>query len=426
MILIKNGTILTLEGNEFFTGDLAIKGSRIFYVGESKEWDVDFDTVIDGGNFIVMPGFVNTHTHLAMVLMRGLADDIELHKWLNDVVFPIEGKLTKDDVYFGSLLAIVESIKSGVTTVADFYFHMDAVFNAVRETGIRANLGFGLASKFNFDTLKLKVAANFVRNYNGLEDGRVLASFAPHAPYTCSLKFMKAIAERAKEMKVLVHTHLHETEKEIVDFKKQYGTTPIQKLASVGFFDVKVNAAHCVYMGAEDYKILKEHKVGVALNPQSNLKLGSGIPDISEMLKYGINLGIGTDGASSNNNLILLEDMRLVSFLAKGLSRDPQLLPADELLRIATLRGAENIGFSDVGLLEEGYKADIILINKNSETLTPFTNPYSLVAYSMKPGDVDTVIINGKLVMQNRKVLTVDEEIVKKEVRKHYKRLIGS
>ena len=426
MILIKNGTILTLEGNEFFTGDLAIKDSRIFYVGKSKKWDVEFDTVIDGTDFIVMPGFVNTHTHLAMVLMRGIADDIELHKWLNDVIFPIEGKLTKDDVYFGSLLASIESIKSGVTTVADFYFHMDAVFNAVKETGIRANLGFGLASKFDFDTIKLKVATDFVKKYNGLEDGRILASFAPHAPYTCTLKFMEAIAKRAKEMGVLVHTHLHETEKEIVDFKKQYGTTPIQKLASVGFFDAKVNAAHCVYISAEDYKILKEHNVGVALNPQSNLKLGSGIPDVPEMLKYELNLGVGTDGASSNNNLILLEDMRLVSFLAKGLSRNPQLLPADELLRIATVSGAKNIGFSDVGLLKEGYKADVILINKNSETLTPFTNPHSLVAYSMKPGDVDTVIINGKLVMQHRKVLTVDEETVKKEVRKHYKRLAGS
>lgn len=426
MILIKNGIILTLEGKEFFTGDLAVKGSRIFYVGKSKKWDIEFDTVIDGSNFIVMPGFVNTHTHLAMVLMRGITDDIELHKWLNEVIFPIEGKLTKDDVYFGSLLASIESIKSGVTTVADFYFHMDAVFNAVKETGIRANLGFGLASKFDFDTVKLKVATDFIKKYNDAEDGRILASFAPHAPYTCTLKFMKAISKRAKEMSVLVHTHLHETEKEITDFKAQYGKTPIQKLAEEGFFDAQVNAAHCVYMEPEDYKVLKEYNVGIALNPQSNLKLGSGVPDIPEMLKYRLNLGIGTDGASSNNNLILLEDMRLVSFLAKGLSRNPQLLPADELLRMATVHGAENIGFSDVGLLKEGYRADIILIRKDSETLTPFTNPYSLIAYSMKPGDVDTVIINGKLVMQHRKILTVDEKAVKAEVQKHYKRLINS
>jgi 5-methylthioadenosine/S-adenosylhomocysteine deaminase len=424
MILIKGGTLLTLtERGVIDAGDVEIDGSRISYVGKTKKQDSEFEKVINASGFFVMPGLVNTHTHLAMVLMRGIADDVPLQKWLNNAIFPIESKLGKDDIYFGSLLALIESIKSGVTTVADFYFHMDAVAKSVKETGARANLGFGLASKFDMDTVKLKIAEKFVNQYNNTENGRILASFAPHAPYTCTIKFLKAISKRAKEMGVLVHTHLHETEKEIVDFKKLHGKTPIQKLYEEGFFNAKVNAAHCVYMEEDDYKILKENNAGVALNPQSNLKLGSGIPDIPAMLKYNLSMGIGTDGASSNNNLALIEDMRLVSFLAKGSSRNPELLNAEKVLKMATVNGARNIGFKKLGLIKEGFLADIILIDKNSANLLPNTNPYSLVAYSMYPGDVDTVIINGKIVMQNKKLLTIDEGAVKKEIVKFSKKI---
>ncbi len=424
MILIKNGTLLALTDEGVIdTGDVVIDGSRIFYVGKEKKYDFVFDTVIDAKDFFVMPGFVNTHTHLAMVLMRGIADDVALKQWLQNVIFPIESKLTADDVYFGSLLGLMESLKTGVTTVADFYFHMDAVAKAVKETGIRASLGFGLASKFDMDTIKLKLAEKFVSKYNNSENGRILASFAPHAPYTCTLRFLKSISKVAKEMGVVVHTHLHETEKEVSDFKKIYGKSPIQKLYEEGFFNAKVNAAHCVFLDENDYKILKENRVGIALNPQSNLKLGSGIPDIPKMLSNKLLLGIGTDGAASNNNLALLEDMRLVSFLAKGLSNNPELLNAKELLRMATFQGAENIGFSDVGLLKKGFRADIILVKKDNINLLPNTNPYSLIAYSMYPSDVDTVIIDGKIVMQNRKILTVNEEAVKKEIHKYIKKI---
>ncbi len=419
MILVKGGTLLTLtEQGIIDAGDIVIDGSRIFYIGNSKNYDIKFDEVIDASNFFVMPGFVNTHTHLAMVLMRGAADDIALHKWLNDVIFPIESRLTPEDVYFGSLLALIESIKSGVTTVADFYFHMESSAKAVQEIGARANLGLGLTSKFDMDTVKLKLAEKFVSRYNDTADGRILASFAPHSPYTCTLKFLKAVSKRAKEMGVLVHTHLHETEKEIIDFKKLYGKTPIQRLEKEGFFEAKVNTAHCVFLDEEDYKILKENNVGVALNPQSNLKLGSGIPDIPKMLERGLSLGIGTDGAASNNNLALIEDMRLVSFLAKGISKNPELLSAEQLLRMATVQGAKNIGFENLGLLKKGFLADIILIDKQNANLMPNTNPYSLIAYSMYPGNVDTVIINGKVVMRNKKILTIDEKAVKKEISK--------
>ncbi len=424
MILIKNGTIIT-ENEIIDKGDVVIDASLISYAGKGKQYKEKFDKIIDASNFLVMPGFVNTHTHLAMTLMRGISDDVPLQKWLNEIIFPIEAKLAGNEVYIGTLLAIIESVKSGVTTVADFYFHMEDVAKAVKETGIRANLGFGLASKFDMDTLKLKIAENFIEKYNNTENGRILASFAPHAPYTCTLKFMKAISERAQKMNVIVHTHLHETEKEITDFKRKYGKTPIQKLEELGFFKAKVNAAHCVYMEDTDYKILKENNSGVALNPQSNLKLGSGIPNIPKMIEYNLNLGIGTDGASSNNNLALIEDMRLTSFLAKGVSKNPELLPAKKLVEMSTITGAKNIGFENVGVIKEGYKADIILIDKNAPNLTPFADPYSMVAYSMEPGNVDTVIIDGKIVMENREILTIDEEEVKKEATKLVKKLLG-
>ncbi len=423
MILVKGGTIIT-ENEIIDSGVVVINNSRISYVGKSNKFVEDADEVIDASNFLVMPGLVNTHTHLAMTLMRGISDDVPLQKWLSEIIFPIEAKLTPNEVYIGTLLATIESIKSGVTTVADFYFHMDASAKAVKESGIRANLGFGLASKFDMDTLKLKIAEKFVEKYNNTEDGRILASFAPHAPYTCTLNFMKAISERARRMEVIVHTHLHETKKEVLDFKSKYGTTPIQKLEELGFFKAKVNAAHCVHMEKKDYEILKQHNTGIALNPQSNLKLGSGIPNIPEMLKYELNPGIGTDGASSNNNLALIEDMRLTSFLAKGISENPEILPAKKLLEMATSIGAKNIGFEDVGIIKEGYRADIILVDKNAPNMTPFTDPYSMIAYSMEPGNVNTAIINGKIVMRNRKVLTVDEEEVKKEAVKSIKKLL--
>jgi len=424
MILIRNGTFLTLAEKDIIKeGDLAIKDSNIAYIGPKKKWKEQFDTVIDAKNHIVMPGFVNAHTHLAMTLMRGIADDIPLQKWLFDVIFPIENKLTPKDVYFGSLLATIESIRAGVTTVADFYLYMEKSAQAVKESGIRANLGFGLASKFDMDSIKLKIAEKFIKRFHNTENGRVLASFAPHSPYTCTLKFLKAISVQAKEMGVIVHTHLHETDKEIREFKQKYGLTPIEKLNTIGFFKAKVNAAHCVWVEDNDINILKNNNTGVTLNPQSNLKLGSGIPPVDRLYDASLSLSIGTDGAASNNNLALIEDARLVSLLAKGVSLNPTLINTKEVLKMATVNGARNLGFNDVGLLKEGYKADIILIDTKKPHLTPFTDPYSLVAYSMYPTDVDTVIINGKIIMKDKKILTIDEADILKEAETAYKNL---
>jgi 5-methylthioadenosine/S-adenosylhomocysteine deaminase len=370
-----------------------------------------------------MPGFVNAHTHLAMTLMRGIADDLPLKKWLDEIIFPIESKLSKDDVYYGTLLALVESIRTGTTTITDFYFYEEEVYEAIKESGMKANIGFSYASKPHMDNLILNRARNFFEKYNNSEDGRIMVSLAPHSPYTCDLKLLKETSALAQKLGAIVQIHLHETKKEVEDYVKKYGKTPIEKLEGIGFFNAKVNAAHCVWVSENDIKILKENNVGVTVNPQSNLKLSSGIPDIARLIDSGITVSIGTDGAASNNNLALIEDIRLASLLAKGVSLNPSELNAFETLRLATVNGAKNLGFNNVGLIKEGFKADLIFIDITKANLMPLTDPHSLVAYSMYPEDVDTVIINGKIVMENKKILTIDEDFVKEKFKESYKRI---
>jgi 5-methylthioadenosine/S-adenosylhomocysteine deaminase len=424
MILIKNGLILTLENEQIIErGDIVLKGSIIQYAGSSKNWKENFDRTIDASNHIVMPGFVNAHTHLAMTLMRGIADDLPLKKWLDEIIFPIESKLSKDDVYYGTLLALVESIRTGTTTITDFYFYEEEVYEAIKESGMKANIGFSYASKPHMDNLILNRARNFFEKYNNSEDGRIMVSLAPHSPYTCDLKLLKETSALAQKLGAIVQIHLHETKKEVEDYVKKYGKTPIEKLEGIGFFNAKVNAAHCVWVSENDIKILKENNVGVTVNPQSNLKLSSGIPDIARLIDSGITVSIGTDGAASNNNLALIEDIRLASLLAKGVSLNPSELNAFETLRLATVNGAKNLGFNNVGLIKEGFKADLIFIDITKTNLMPLTDPHSLVAYSMYPEDVDTVIINGKIVMENKKILTIDEDFVKEKFKESYKRI---
>ena len=424
MILIKNGIILTLENEQIIEqGDIVLKGSIIQYAGSSKNWKENFDRTIDASNHIVIPGFVNAHTHLAMTLMRGIADDLPLKTWLDEIIFPIESKLSKDDVYYGTLLALVESIRTGTTTITDFYFYEEEAYKAIKESGMRANIGFSYASKPHMDNLILNRARNFFEKYNNGEDGRIMVSLAPHSPYTCDLKLLKETGALAQKLKASVQIHLHETKKEVEDYRKKYGKTPIEKLEEIGFFNAKVNAAHCVWMSENDIKILKENNVGITINPQSNLKLGSGIPDIARLIDNDITVSVGTDGAASNNNLAIIEDIRLASLLAKGVSLNPSELNAFQTLRLATVNGAKNLGFNDVGLIKEGYKGDLILIDTSKANLMPLTDPHSLVAYSMYPEDVDTVIINGKIVMENKKILTIDEGFVKEKFKESYKRI---
>lgn len=426
MFIIKNATLITLqEENPVLSGDLIVSNDRISYVGPSRDHGLDFEKIIDGKDFIVIPGFANTHTHLAMTYFRGYASNVPLKEWLEKYIFPVEDRMTEEQVYFGTLLACIESIRTGTTLITDFYMFPTASIRAIKETGLRANVGFAFASRPGMDTLTLNRAESFFSKYSNTENGRIAVSFAPHASYTCTPSLLKRTAILAREVGAIVQIHLHETQHEVKSYSRKQGKTPIMKLEEIGFFKARVLASHCVHITAEEAKILRDNGTGVCINPQSNLKLGSGIPNIEMMFKTGIRLSIGTDGPASNNNLSVLEDVRLAALLAKGMSQDPSVIGNIEAVKMATLNGALNTGFSECGMLKEGFKADFIMVRKGRENLIPETDFVEHILYSMYPKDVDYVFVDGKMVMENGKILSIDEESVKKEFNKQFKKLFG-
>lgn len=380
------------------------------------------DTVIEGKNMVALPGLINAHTHAAMTLFRGLADDLPLYEWLNHSIWPAEEKLILEDVYWGVKLSLIEMIKSGTTAFADMYFLMEEAIAAIEESGIKANLCLGLTSFGRDHDEILKAGKDFVSRWNGKASGRITAAYGPHAPYTCTLELLKDVAVEAKRDGVGVHIHLAETLKETEDIMQEYGMTPIEVAAKAGLFDCHVLAAHCVHLTASDIQILAESRAAVAHNPQSNLKLGSGIAPVPAMLKNGIRVALGTDGAASNNNLDLLEEMRTAALLHKGVNLDPTVVTASEAVQMATLNGAYALGLGNTGSLKVGNKADLILADFNQAHLIPRWNSTSHLVYSAVATDVRTMIVDGKLIMHNRELLTLDEEQVFFEVNRRFKK----
>ena len=421
MILIKNVAAILDSKTYKEKVNITIKDSTISYVGEAEKPD-NYSTVIDGSKYLALPGFVNTHSHLGMTLMRGYAEDVPLQDWLNKYIFPVEGRLTADMVYFGTLLAAIEAIKSGTTLISDFYLHPEASVRALSEIGMRANVGIAYASRPFMDKVIIEETETKYKELAN-RDEKILVSLAPHAPYTVSQTLLTYTRDLAKKLNSIVQIHLHETEKEILDYMKSYTETPIEYLASIGFLSERVIAAHCIWVSENDIRLLKKNNVWISLNPESNLKLGSGIPPVDRFVNEGMRLTVGTDGVASNNNLSVLESIRLTALLAKGISRNPRTLNVNDAFEIVTYNGAQALGFDNVGKIAEGFKADIILVDKNSVNLTPMFSPFANIIYSMYSNDIDTVIINGELVMQEKKILTVDEEIVKKEFENYIRKL---
>ncbi|MGB9857926.1 MAG: amidohydrolase [Dictyoglomaceae bacterium] len=406
-ILIKN--ISLLKDEEVISEiNILIKNDRIEYIG--KEVPKDFDYVINGKDKIVMPGLVNTHTHLAMTLFRGFADDLPLKEWLETKIWPYEARLTAEDVYWGSLLGALEMIKSGTIAFADMYFYMDEVAKVVEESGLKANLSWGMIATLGDEDKRLKESLNFAERWHKSCNGRILVSLAPHAPYTCPPKFLEKVIDKAIQYNLGIHTHLAETEGEVKEIKERYGETPIRLMEKIGLFNVPTISAHCVFVDSEEIDILAERKVGVAHNPQSNLKLASGIAPLKEMIKKGVKVGLGTDGPSSNNNLDMWEEIRLSAILHKGCTKDPTAIPAVLALKMATKNGMEILGWTDSGSIEVGKKADLILIDFKKPHFFPRFNLISHLVYSANSSDVDTVIVDGKILMEKREVKTLDEE----------------
>ncbi|MCE5286117.1 MAG: amidohydrolase, partial [Pelosinus sp.] len=338
-ILLKNANLISTEGANY-TSDIAITDSLISAVGEIPlGWQAD--KIINCTNMLVTPGLVNAHTHAAMTLLRSYADDMLLMDWLRHKIWPAEANLTGEDVTCGTLLAIAEMLKSGTTTFADMYFFMPEVADAVAQSGIRAVLARGMTGITPTAEQALTESEAFFKDYHNTAEGRITVMIAPHAPYTCPPPYLKRVVNLAAKLGAEIHIHLSETQGEVLECQKQYGKSPIALMDELGVFDLGTLAAHCVHVSPEDIAIMKAKKVRVAHNPGSNMKLASGIAPVPEMLAAGICVSLGTDGASSNNNLDMLEELRLAATLHKASTLDPLVIPAKTAYDMATTYGAK-------------------------------------------------------------------------------------
>lgn len=387
------------------------------------EHSVKYDYLIDAADKILMPGFINTHTHAAMTLMRGYADDMPLDKWLQNKIWPFEARLDSEDIYWGTALAVMEMIKTGTTTFSDMYFSMEKVAEIVEKSGIRAVLAEGLIES-NDGQDGLNQALDFALNYNGAAEGRITTMLAPHAPYTCGRDYLEQIKELAQKNDLPVHIHLSESKKEVKDFLDKYQQSPIKYLADFNFFDNHVLAAHCVHLEAGDLEILKDNNLQIAHNPMSNAKLANGIAPITKYLQNGINVSLGTDGVSSNNSLDMLKEARMASYLQKIKDEDPTVIDTSDILEILTVNGAEALNLNQLGLIAEGKMADLQLIDlKNDTFYYPHHNNLSNLFYAADSRSIDTVIVAGKILMENNEIKTMDQEKIYYEAEKRSLRI---
>ncbi|MEQ8200985.1 MAG: amidohydrolase [Syntrophomonadaceae bacterium] len=414
-LLIKNISMIPMTADDLVIeqGYLEVAGDEIRQAAAGEAPEGDYERIIDGTNLVALPGFVNAHTHAAMTLLRGYADDMPLMEWLEKKIWPLEAKLTAEDVYWGTMLAIVEMIRSGTTCFADMYFFMDKAAAAADRTGIRALLSRGLIGVGPDSEKALAESRELIQHWNQSGHDRVRFNLGPHAPYTCPPEYLRQVADLAGELGVGMHIHLAETASEAADSLRTYGLTPVAHMDSLGLFEHPVLAAHCVHLTDEDIGILARKRVGVAHNPESNMKLASGIAPVPKLLEAGVAVALGTDGASSNNNLDMMQEMHSCALLHKVNSMDPTIVPAYQALKMATFHGAQALGLDDkIGTLEPGKKADIILVRVDGPHCIPRYDIVANLVYSGQASDVDTVIIDGRIVMHKRVIRTFDEEEV--------------
>lgn len=412
-MLIENGHVVTMDGERAIIkrGDIAIEGNEIIEVGENLGDSAD--EKIDAKGKAVLPGLVNAHTHLSMVLFRGVADDLDLQTWLQEKIWPMEENLQSQHVYEGALLGSLEMIKSGTTCFADQYFFMEEVGRAVEKSGLRASLSYGIIEENDPEKREkeLKIGEDLVKKYEGAADGRITTMFGPHSTYTCSPDCLKEVRKLADKHEVGIHIHLSENEREIETVTDMHGKRPPELLNSIDFLGPDVLAAHCTWLNDEEIEIIQEKGVKPAHNPVSNMKLGSGIAPVPELLAADVPVGLGTDGAASNNSLDMLEEIKFAALLNKLGKGDPTVIPARQALEMATINGAKALGREDeIGSIEPGKKADIILLDLNEPHLTPLHNIESQIVYSCNGADVDSVIVDGKVLMREREVLTLKED----------------
>jgi len=410
---IVNGTVLTMAPDQepIDEGVVCTHDGVISYTGPAAQAPEPGDEqVIDASGCVVLPGLVNAHTHLAMTLFRGYADDMMLQEWLEDWIWPAEMRLRPEDVYWGSLLGACEMLRFGVTCFNDMYHMPERTVAAAIDSGIRAcPSGVLLGFLPNAEQL-LEEAIAFVDGLQQQNHPRIHPMLAPHAIYTCPDEMLLKVGEGARDTGVPIHIHLAETASEVKDSYDEHGESPVQHLNTLGLLDIPMLAAHCVHLSEDDIALLAEKQVGIAHCPTSNMKLASGFAPVPELLEAGAVVGLGTDGCASNNNLDMLEEVHLTALLHKVHSGDPTTIPARTALAMATRLSAQALGLGNIiGTLEAGKRADIILIDMSSPHLQPPRDPVSHLVYAAHGSDVNTTIVEGQIVMNDGEILMVDE-----------------
>lgn len=430
-IIIRGGTVVTMDGTSrvIENGAVAVKGERIVAVGATSEIVARYTAArtINAAGKVVMPGLINTHTHVPMVLFRGIADDLVLMEWLQKYIFPAEAKNVDEQfVRWGTRLGCLEMIQGGTTTFVDMYYYESAIAEETASAGMRAVLGetvldFPAPDNKTWDAA-MAYAEKFIAKWKG--HALITPAIAPHAPYTVSTDHLKQTHSISERLGVPLITHIAEDQAEVKTIQERYGASSVAYLDRIGLLDERVIAAHMVWPTSDDIITLAKRHVGVGHCPQSNMKLAAGAAPVPAMLKAGVAVGLGTDGAASNNDLNLWEEIDTAAKLHKFTSKDPTVINAREALEMATIGGARAIHLDkEIGSLEAGKRADLIIVDLESAHQTPVYNVYSELVYATKASDVETVIINGKVVMQNRRVLTIDESSVRAKANEYRDRI---
>jgi 5-methylthioadenosine/S-adenosylhomocysteine deaminase len=434
-LIVQNGTIVTMDATRrvIENGSVAVSQGEIVAVGTAAEISQNYKSkqTINALGKVVIPGLINTHTHVPMSLFRGIADDLDLQEWLTKFIFPAEAKnVTEDFVRVGTRLGLAEMIRGGTTTYCDMYYFEDAIADETFKAGVRGVLGetvidFPVADNKTFADA-LIYTEKYIKKWQG--NALITPAIAPHAPYTVSEEHLKAARALSDKLNAPIVIHLAEavTETEFIQQKHQ-GIRPIEFVEKIGFLNDRVIAAHVIQANESELQILKKRGVGIAHNPQSNMKLAAGVAPVPMMLKMDLPVGLGTDGAASNNDMSLWEEMDTAAKLHKLISGDPKVLTALQAFEMATIRGARALHLEkQIGSLETGKRADMVIVDFDNLNQTPFYSIYSSLVYATKASDVRTVIINGKIVMRDKRLLTLDENVIKKDANAYRQKIINS
>lgn len=422
-LLIKGAKVLSLKDKgSVLEKDIAVSFGRIKYLGKIPK-SFKPQKTIQAKDKIAMPGLINSHVHVPMTLFRNLADDLPLNIWLQKKIWPLEQKLNKEDIYWGALLGLAEMIKGGITSFCDMYLKTEIIAKALEESKMR-----GILSEVVFGGVKdnqenIKYIKKTIHKWQ--KNPKIRFSLAPHSAYACQEDLIKTFIDLSQELKVPIHIHLSESEKEVKDSLRAHQKSPVEYLESLGVFERPTKACHCVHLTDHDIEILKNYKVNVLYCPTSNLKLANGFAPVNKLQEKGVNVALGTDGPASNNNLNMFEEIHLAAIINKGISGDATAVPAIEALKMATINGARALGLEDeVGSIEVDKKADLILVDTGAPHFEPKSNLISSLVYSTQAFDVETVIVDGEILMEERVLKTIDIEKVIFEIQKRIKGLI--